>query len=491
MGLRRRTALAVIAIPTLRIAVIFRPPPFRPALGALALLCLAPAGRPDGPYRNRDNPNADDPGEGTYPIPYQLPTAAEIAQALGRIRGYLDSAVATRVVDRRTGVEITDFAAPTAEASADRGPANFSVLAYEMGVVQAGLLRASAVTGDPSFTALAARQLQFIADREPYFRAQEEKFHLGRANSFTAVLAPQALDDCGSMCAALIRARLAHVGPDLLPVIQTWSDYIAHDQFRLPDGTLARQRPQARSLWSDDFYMGVPALAEMGRLTGEDTWYDDAVKNVRQMSERLFNPRVGLYAHGWNANNPEAPQYYWGRASGWAVLAMCDLLDVLPERHPGREAVLGQLRATLRGVAQFQSGRGLWHQLLDREDSYLETSASAMFVYAYAHAINRGWIGPTTYGSIAQAGWNGLATRINARGQVEGTCVGTTFAGDPVYYYNRPASVDALHGYGPALLAGAEMIALLRNPAVDIQVKLRTYHYVPKSGGGPGDRGSR
>jgi hypothetical protein len=61
--------------------------------------------------------------------------------------------------------------------------------------------------------------------------------------------------------------------------------------------------------------------------------------------------------------------------------------------------------------------------------------------------------------------------------------VGTTFASDPVYYYNRPANVDALHGYGPVLLAGAEMIKLLKNPDIDIQVKLRTYHYVPKSGG--------
>ena len=91
----------------------------------------------------------------------------------------------------------------------------------------------------------------------------------------------------------------------------------------------------------------------------------------------------------------------------------------------------------------------------------------------------------TTFGSVAQAGWCGLATKINAQGQVEGTCVGTTFAGDPVYYYNRPVSVYALHGYGPVLLAGAEMIRLLKNPAIDIQVKLRTYHYVPKSSGGP------
>jgi rhamnogalacturonyl hydrolase YesR len=106
-----------------------------------------------------------------------------------------------------------------------------------------------------------------------------------------------------------------------------------------------------------------------------------------------------------------------------------------------------------------------------------------MFTYVIAHAINEGWISPATYGSIAQAGWIGLQTRINPRGQVEGICVGTTFASDHIYYYNRPTSVDALHGYGPTLLAGAEMIKLLNNPNIDIQVKLRTYHYVPKGAG--------
>jgi rhamnogalacturonyl hydrolase YesR len=167
------------------------------------------------------------------------------------------------------------------------------------------------------------------------------------------------------------------------------------------------------------------------------------------MTGYLFNPQNGLYTHGWNANNPDAPRFYWARANGWAVLTMSDLLDVLPKDHPGYPKVLAQLRLSLRGIAEQQSGTGLWHQMIDRHDSYLETSASAMFTYVIAHAINEGWISAATYGSIAQAGWVGLSTRINARGQVEGTCVGTTFASDHIYYYNRPTSVDALHGYGP------------------------------------------
>ena len=38
------------------------------------------------------------------------------------------------------------------------------------------------------------------------------------------------------------------------------------------------------------------------------------------------------------------------------------------------------------------SGTGFWHQLLDRPDSYLETSATAIYAYAIAHGVNQGWL---------------------------------------------------------------------------------------------------
>jgi unsaturated rhamnogalacturonyl hydrolase len=342
------------------------------------------------------------------------------------------------------------------------------------------MLLAHEVTGDARFAEYTRRQLQFIADRLPYFREVVAKGGRPGKETFGAIIETGSLDDSGSMCAALVKARRAGVGPDLLPVIDHWSDYIGHKQFRLADGTLARQRPQPESLWADDLYMSVPALAQMGVLTGDHAWFDDAVKQVLQFHGHLWDPQVGLYAHGKHVNQPLNPEFYWARANGWAMLASVELLDVLPDDHPGREKVLEALRAHVRSVAKLQSGSGLWHQMLDKTDSYLETSASAIFVYSIARAINRGWISPVSYGSVAQAGWMGLTTRVNAKGQVEGTCVGTTLASDNVYYYNRPTSVWATHGYGPVLLAGAEMIRLLQNPAIDVQYKLRTYHYVPK-----------
>jgi unsaturated rhamnogalacturonyl hydrolase len=412
--------------------------------------------------------------------PEPPPTTTQIIGQLSRVRAFLDTAMPPRIVSARTHRELVATGTPAADAIADLGEANaFNPLAYEVGVIHTGMLNAAEATGDKRFAEFTARRLEFIATALPYFRAQAQAAGTAQ-NSFRTILAPAALDDCGAMTAALIQARRASVGPDLSSLIATWCDFIAHGQFRLADGTLARHRPQPISVWADDLYMSVPALAQMGSVSHDTKWWDDAVRNARQISALLFRPSVGLYAHGWHANNPTAPDIYWGRANGWAMLALEALLDELPADHPGRSEVLSVLQAHLHGVAILQSGEGLWHQVLDRNDSYLETSCSAMFVYGLAHAINRGWISPVAYGPIAMEGWKAVGRQINAKGQVENTCVGTTLGSDAVFYYHRPVSVYAMHSYGAVLLAGSEMIRLLGNPTLSIVEKNGTYHFIPR-----------
>jgi unsaturated rhamnogalacturonyl hydrolase len=159
------------------------------------------------------------------------------------------------------------------------------------------------------------------------------------------------------------------------------------------------------------------------------------------------------------------PEFWWARANGWALMAKVELLDVLPANHPGRKFVMDQLKAHAKGLASFQSGNGFWHQLLNRTDSYLETSATAIYAYCIAHACNKGWLDPVTYAPMAMLAWNAVATKVNDKGQVEGTCVGTGMAFDPAFYYYRPVNVFAAHGYGPVLLAGAELYRMMeKNP---------------------------
>lgn len=106
--------------------------------------------------------------------------------------------------------------------------------------------------------------------------------------------------------------------------------------------------------------------------------------------------------------------------------------------------------------------------MLDKNDSYLETSATAIYAYCIAKAINEGWIDAQAYGPMVLQAWSAVDSKINTVGQVEGVCVGTGMGFDPAFYMYRPVNKFAAHGYGPVLLAGAEIIRLLEKHPYEI-----------------------
>lgn len=394
-----------------------------------------------------------------YPVPYDPPTVANIKAVLDRVFNYLDTTTPPQFINRTTRQPVTNLA--TADSNTVFKQGSFRLNSYEWGVTYAGMLNIGEATGDARYTNYTKQRLQLLADAYPYMKALHQKAARG-ANPLRGLIEPHALDDGGAITASVIKTLRAGGPATLRPLADNFINYISNKEFRLTDGTLARNRPQPNTLWLDDLFMGVPALAQMGKLTGDNKYYDDAVKQILQFSSRMWNREKELYMHGWVQEMTDHPQFHWARANGWALMAMVELLDVLPATHPGRAAVLAQFQAHAKGLAKYQSSTGFWHQLLDRNDSYLETSATAIYAYSIARGITKGYLSAKAYAPMCLLAWNAVATKVNSQGQVEGTCVGTGMAFDPAFYYYRPVNVFAAHGYGPVLLAGAEIINLMK-----------------------------
>ena len=399
-----------------------------------------------------------------YPVPYGVPSIDSVKIVLDKVFNYLDANTPPEFVNKKTSetVGLNNIDTNTIFKQGD-----FRLTSYEWGVTYSGMLQAGAATGDNKYTNYAKSRLNFLADAYPVFKSLFQKYP-NRSNPLRQPIDPHALDDGGAMCAAAIRTLQAGGQPNLRPLIDHYINYVTTKEYRFADGTIARNRPQKNTLWLDDLYMAVPAIAQMGKLTGEKKYFDDAVKQVLQYSQRMFNKDKAIYMHGWVESMKVHPQFHWGRANGWAFIAMADLLDVLPENHAGRKTILQQFQALAKGITAYQSGKGFWHQLLDRNDSYLETSATAMYAYCLARGCNKGWLEPMVYAPAALLAWNAVTTKVNDKGQVEGTCVGTGMAFDPAFYYYRATNVYAAHGYGPVLLAGSEVINLLKNFSFEI-----------------------
>ena len=395
-----------------------------------------------------------------YPTPYEPMAKENIKKLMDRMLHYLDSVTPAQMINKKTGDDVNNVSALDTNTILNQG--DFRLTSYEWGVTYSGMLLAAETTGDEKYRNYVKKRFSFLATWIPAVKKLKDLgVYKNDMYPLHQPIEPKALDDAGAVCAAMIKATRAGVNNNLRPIIDHLANFVSKKEYRLPDGTLARMRPQKNTLWLDDLYMAVPALAQMGKLTGDTKYFDDAVKQVRQFSARMFNKEKGLYMHGWVESMETHPEFRWARANGWALMAKVELLDVLPENHPGRPFVLQQLKAHIKGLAAYQSDRGFWHQLLDREDSYLETSATAIYAYCIAHACNKGWIDPVTYAPMSMLAWNAVATQINDKGQVAGTCVGTGMAFDPAFYYHRPVNVYAAHGYGPALLAAAEIYRLM------------------------------
>ena len=391
---------------------------------------------------------------------YGVPTRESVKKTMDRVLQYIDSETPAQLVDKRTGKEVTRLKDIDQYTQLKQG--GFRLTSYEWGVTYSGALAAYKATDDKAYRDYVYKRHKLLSDMAPYFQKVYAK-HQDIDVNVRRVIDPHALDDAGAVCVSMIKAMLEDTSLPLRERVDLYIDYIINKEYRLEDGIFARLRPQKNTVWLDDMFMGIPAVAYMGRLTGDAKYYDEAARQVRLFAERMFVPEDGLFRHGWVEAMQPHPAFYWGRANGWALLTMCEVLDVLPEDHASRPQILSLLRKHIAGLARLQHHDGFWHQLLDRNDTYLEASATAIYTYGIAHAINKGWVDAKAYGPTALLGWQAVSQSVNEKGQVENVCVGTGMGFDAAFYAYRPVHVMAAHGYGPVIWAGAEIIQLLQH----------------------------
>lgn len=330
---------------------------------------------------------------------------------------------------------------------------------YVNGVTLLGMLRLSEVTGDTSFRAFSRKNFNFIFSNLP---AVQAKFEQHLPTEWEAFFRMQSLDDCGAIAAGLSELNKTEHRADYQAYLNKATNYISHTQLRLKDKTLCRDFPHKNTIWADDLFMSVPFLSRAGSATGDKRYTEDAIRQVENFNRYLYDSASGLYFHGWYSDVNANGVAHWLRCNGWIAMAQADLIAQLKEADPKRQLLISYLQRQITGFSRYQDKTGLWHQIIDKPDSYRETSGTAMFIYAIAKAVNEGWINQS-YASIAHLGWEALKLKVTSDGMVEDVCVGTNMADNLAFYYNRPKRLNDNHVTGAFLLAGSEMIKMEKN----------------------------
>ncbi|MFL5740229.1 MAG: glycoside hydrolase family 105 protein [Flavisolibacter sp.] len=174
----------------------------------------------------------------------------------------------------------------------------------------------------------------------------------------------------------------------------------------------------------DGIYMAHPFLVKYGQLFSDNIAIDTAVNQTLMLDSYLHSYTTHLIKHAWDYAKVKSwaspttgiSSEVWSRAMGWYVMAVVDMLKYLPNTHPKYNQIKNILTDLAIGIQNTQDPTtGLWYQVVDKGGSagnYLETSGSAMFVYALKTAVDKGWIN-SSYLAVAQKGWTGLKTKIS------------------------------------------------------------------------------
>ena len=248
----------------------------------------------------------------------------------------------------------------------------------------------------------------------------------------------------------------------LIDILRTWKKNSA--------GGFWHKDMHPDQMWLDSLYMGGPIQAEYSLFSGETQFLDEAAKQAIIMYENMTDLETGLMFHAWDESKKidwadketGLSSEVWGRAQGWYVVAILDILSFMPMDHPKREKLIEIEKAVLASVMKYRDEeRHMWYQVVNKGSepgNWIETSCSCLFTAAIAKAVYMNIL-DNSYLAYVNECFESIYESVDKAGKdilVNNVCVGTGVC-DYKKYISRPTSENDLHGVGAFLLMCAEV----------------------------------
>jgi unsaturated rhamnogalacturonyl hydrolase len=353
-----------------------------------------------------------------------------------------------------------------AESVMERHPNVYSNWNYVTGTVLKGFEAVWRATGDQRYFDYIKHTIDNVVNEQGRIKGYRvEEYNIDQVNSgrMLLFLYKETGEDKYKKAADLVRSQLD-----------------GHPRISL--GGFWHKQIYPWQMWLDGLYMGSPFYAEYSKMFNEEDKFDDVVKQFVLIDEHLKDEKTGLYYHAWDESKQMfwadketgLSACFWGRGLGWYMMALVDVIEYLPETHSGRNRLLSIINSLAETITKYQDQTGLWWQILDKankEGNYLEGSASSMFVYAMAKAINSGYIDEKFLETVIK-GYQGLLKHLiyeDSRHQINllRNCRGAGLGGDYIekirdgsyeyYVYIEPIVPNDGKGVGPFMMGCVEI----------------------------------
>ncbi len=318
-----------------------------------------------------------------------------------------------------------------------------------------GMQYAGNALGITKYREYFVEMMSFLADWYDYARYDFSKYNF--ANFMSGASSEKLLDFNGTMGVNFIEAYKITGDKKYLSIIEKLYENVKTKISRFEDGTFCRK--ESGTMWADDFFMACPFLIRLYKDLGVKECLDEIVTQIHGFKKRLYMSEKKIFSHIFFLDTELKNCIPWGRGNGWVALSLSEVLLALKDETGDKIDVLRSAFAEFcEGLSEFQDEEGMWHQVLDRADSYQEASCTAMFTLAMYRGVKYGWI-DKKYISNVKLGLKALLSKcVDKDGVFYNVCMGSSCSMDVSYYLRLGTVKDDNHGTGVLLMLFGDMI---------------------------------
>ena len=231
---------------------------------------------------------------------------------------------------------------------------------------------------------------------------------------------------CGSWSFALLYPDVAEEFPEYKMQLDTTAqriyEMIVHKALRNGDGIILHN-VDLPNIYIDTVYYSSVLLAKLGEYLGKP-WQEEALKQIDLYLKKLQDGNKPFYIHCEENLSVTRSEGSWARGNGWVMMTYAEILSSIDKNSSEYQRLAKQFQSLAKSLAPYQTENGLWRTIIDDTSAYEETSASAMYLYAYLKGKKAG-VFTNEFDSVIEKSIVGLHSYVNEQYQFTGVSEGT------------------------------------------------------------------
>ena len=319
----------------------------------------------------------------------------------GALPGAAAGALMLGAPGSRAGQKVDDRSTTTLIEKVKRATLSMQRASWEQGVAAQAMLE------------LGEKEMVVLMAKEAIVRQIED----GRV---AMVYTRDAVNDPGANGEAILYAARVTRDPVSQKAADKLLDYFVHKAPRTDDGTF-HHFVSSSQIWVDGLYMAPPFLAVAGRI-------DEALKQIEGYRKYLWDSKAKLFSHIWDDGKKQfAEKAFWGVGNGWAAAGMTRVIRALPlSMVSERKKLVSYVKDLLDGCLAHLRPDGLFHNVIDKQETFVETNLSQMLAYSIYRGVRGGWL-DRHYMAAASKMRAAAHEQVDEFGLVQGVCGSPNF----------------------------------------------------------------